>query len=150
MTATQQDYSREIVGKIPAHDAYQRLTQVQDWWTKSFKGRAEKVGDKFGVRWGETFVDFEVIEAIPDQRMTWLVSNCDLPWLKDRHEWTNTQVAWELSSQGDGTSVRITHRGLKPEVECYEQCQEGWDFYVGQSLLRLLNEGKGSPDREGA
>ncbi len=37
----------------------------------------------------------------------------------------------------------MTHVGLVPEAECYNDCKAGWDKHVGESLLKLLTEGKG-------
>jgi hypothetical protein len=39
----------------------------------------------------------------------------------------------------------MTHIGLVPGVECYEDCKKGWNFYVGESLFRWMTEGKGLP-----
>jgi hypothetical protein len=42
----------------------------------------------------------------------------------------------------------MTHAGLVPGVECYGNCEKGWDFYVGESLLRLLTENTGLADQQ--
>ena len=39
----------------------------------------------------------------------------------------------------------MTHVGLTPDKECYEDCNKGWSFYVGESLRKLITEGKGLP-----
>jgi len=36
-------------------------------------------------------------------------------------------------------------RGFGSGVECYGNCKIGWDFCVGESLLKLLTENKGLP-----
>ena len=40
----------------------------------------------------------------------------------------------------------MKHVGLIPEIECYESCEKGWNFFTGDSLLKLINEGKGMPE----
>jgi hypothetical protein len=52
-----------------------------------------------------------------------------------------------LSSADGQTRVTMTHLGLLPGIECYNDCSTGWNFYVGQSLLQLLTGGKGLPDQ---
>lgn len=36
-------------------------------------------------------------------------------------------------------------KDLIPEMECYDDCKPGWDFYLNESLAKLLNEGRGLP-----
>ena len=57
---------------------------------------------------------------------------------------------WEVSTEKGATKISMAHVGLVPGIECYEDCKAGWDFYVGESLLKLLTENKGLPDRESA
>jgi hypothetical protein len=35
-----------------------------------------------------------------------------------------------------------------PGIECYNGCEKAWDFYIQESLLQLLNEGKGMPEKK--
>jgi hypothetical protein len=39
----------------------------------------------------------------------------------------------------------MRHIGLKPGIECFEDCVSGWDEHIKDSLFRLINEGKGTP-----
>jgi hypothetical protein len=141
----QQDYTKTIRSKASPRETTKQIDRVGAWWTASFTGSAQKVGDTFGVRFGETFVNFQVVEHT-DRRIVWQVTDSLLPWLKDRTEWTGTHVVWEITVVGDETTVQMTHEGLVPQVECYENCEKGWNFYVGESLRKLLAEGAGMPD----
>ena len=140
-----QDYTCSIEAGVPAKEAYDKIARVPEWWAKNFEGSARKAGDRFTVRWGETFVTFEISEAVPDSRVVWEVVDCYLPWLKDKTEWTGTRVAWEILSSGGKTTVTMIHHGLTPEVECYGSCEKGWNQYFQGSLLRFLTEGTGAP-----
>lgn len=144
--ATQRDYQAMISANIRAEEAIDRISRVPDWWTKGFTGASQKPGDTFIVRWGETFVEFRVTDVIPEKKIVWQVTNCNLPWQADKTEWKNTKVRWEISAKDGSTTVRMTHVGLVQETECYENCEKGWNFYVKESLHRLLTEGKGLPD----
>jgi Activator of Hsp90 ATPase homolog 1-like protein len=145
---TSKDYDRSIKANIPPAQAFDKITRVPDWWTKGFTGCSQKLGDNFTVRFGETFVDFKISELVPDNKIVWEVTDSNLHWLKDKKEWNGTKVVWEVSPEGKSeTRVRMTHSGLVPGVECYDRCKEGWDFYVGESLLKLLTEKKGLPDQ---
>jgi Activator of Hsp90 ATPase homolog 1-like protein len=142
----QQDYHKTITADIPADEAFAKIGCVSDWWTKGFSGQARKPGDTFSVRFGETYVDFEITEVVPNKKIVWQVTDCNLHRLKGKKAWNDTKVEWEVSSQSKTTKVSMTHVGLVPGIEGYEFFKEGWNFYVGESLLKILNENKGLPD----
>ena len=121
---------------------------MPDWWTKWFTGAAQKVGDAFTVRFGEIFVDFKISEVVPGKSVVLRVTDCNLQWIDDKKEWKGTSVVWETSPDNGATRVRMTHVGLAPGAECYDNCKGGWDFFVGESLSKLLNENTGIPDRK--
>lgn len=138
-------YTRSIEVHVVPSKVYADICDVSQWWTKSFKGRAESRGDKFKIQFGETFVDFEVIEAVPDRRIVWQVTDCYLHWV-DNNEWTGTSIGWDITPANGVTTVKMTHHGLTPDDECYDSCEPGWNFYVGRSLPALLKTGDGLPD----
>jgi hypothetical protein len=51
---TEQDYSASITANITAQEAAARISRVTDWWTASFTGALNKVGDTFTLCWGDT------------------------------------------------------------------------------------------------
>jgi len=146
---TGQDYSASILANITAEEATERINRVADWWTASFTGAAEKTGDTFSVRWGETFVEFAVSELVHAKRIVWKVTDCNLPFVEDKKEWKNTEVVFGIASDGAATTVTMTHSGLEPGIECYETCMKGWNFFIKESLRKLLTENRGMPDRVG-
>ena len=105
-----------------------------------------KLNDTFKVSFGETFVDFKVIDMIPNSKVVWKVIDCYLHWINDKYEWKNTEIDFEISPTKGGTQMTMTHVGLEPGIECYDNCREGWDFYAGGSLVKLITEKKGLPD----
>jgi Activator of Hsp90 ATPase homolog 1-like protein len=143
---TGQDYSASITANITAQEATDRINRVADWWTASFTGASRLVGDAFTVRFGETFVDFAVVELVPARRIVWRVTDCNLHFIGDKKEWKDTRVVFDISSDGAATTVTMTHAGLMPGVECYEVCRKGWNFYIMESLQKLLRENQGIPD----
>jgi hypothetical protein len=142
----QKNYHSSIAAHVSPKEAFASIANVSAWWAKNFKGKATKNGDTFRVTFGDTWVDFEIADAIPEKQIVWKVKDCHLPWLKDKKEWNNTQVNWKISSQNGATKVDMTHIGLIPSVECYEACEEGWNGHVKDSLQQLLNTGKGKPE----
>jgi uncharacterized protein YndB with AHSA1/START domain len=146
------NYHKSIIVNISAEEAMKKISQVNLWWKKDFKGSAEKLNDTFTVPFTEpSFVDFIVSELIPDKKIVWKVTDCYLPWFRDKKEWNNTEVVFQLSEEspddtiGQGsTKIDFTHIGLVPEVECYDVCEKGWNGHI-HTLGQLINEGKGLP-----
>ncbi|HZQ54615.1 MAG TPA: SRPBCC domain-containing protein [Bryobacteraceae bacterium] len=141
------DYQRTIQAGISPAEALSRINRVSDWWTKNFNGRSQNPDDQFTIRFGETFVDFQVSEVVPGKKVAWQVTDCNLHWINDKKEWKGSSIVWELSSNDGTTQVKMKHVGLAPRAECYANCKAGWDFFVGESLLKLLNENQGLPDQ---
>ena len=141
----QKDYSCTITPNVSAHAAFTGICRVSDWWAKTTEGSTQHLNDKFIVRFGETNVTFKIVEMDDDKKIVWHVTDCYLPFLNDKSEWTNTYVVFEISDKNNLTQIDFTHIGLQPVIECYDMCVKGWDQYVKGSLFKLLTENKGAP-----
>jgi hypothetical protein len=144
------NYHRTIIVNASPAEAMKKISQVNHWWKADFTGQAGKLNDQFTVPFGDlegekSFVDFIVKEMVPDRKMVWKVTNCNLPWFKDKTEWNNTEVVFDLTADNNQTKIDFTHIGLVPGIECYEACEKGWDGHVTKSLFSLINEGAGNP-----
>ncbi|HLX91389.1 MAG TPA: SRPBCC domain-containing protein [Puia sp.] len=142
----QKDYQASIAVQADAKKAFNDVCHVSDWWAKNFTGASQKLNDVFTVRFGETFVTFRLTEAVPGKKVVWLVTDCNLHWLKDKKEWRGTSVVFEFSETAGETRIRMTHRGLVPGIECFPDCKKGWDGFIKESLPNLVNMGKGMPE----
>jgi hypothetical protein len=126
-------------------EAMKKIGQVNKWWAKKVKGKTEKLNDKFTVDFGETYVDFTISELVPNKKVVWKVTDCNLNWIKNKKEWNDTEVAFILSEKKSATQIDFTHIGLVPSAECYEDCEVGWTEHVTLSLVKFINEGIGMP-----
>lgn len=142
-----QNYTCQIEAGVSAKEAFDGINRVSNWWTANLEGSSQKLNDVFTTHFGDTFTTMRITESIAGKKVTWLVTNCYLAWLKDKHEWTGTEITFDISSNGNTTAIKMTHVGLVPEVECYTDCEKGWNFYIKESLLKLLIEGNGRPER---
>jgi hypothetical protein len=71
-TTTKKDFTYNFVVNAPAKETMERISQVDLWWAKKFKGEASKLNDEFSVYFGgpeDTFVDFKISEVIPDKKI---------------------------------------------------------------------------------
>ena len=146
MIMEQKNYHCSIAANITPEQAYSGIANVAGWWAKNFKGKALNLGDIFTVQFGETNVTFEIIEAIPGKKVVWKVTDCYLHWLNDKTEWNGTTIVWEITTANGMTKIDMTHVGLTPVVECYNDCKKGWDGHITGSLFKLVTEGFGKPE----
>jgi len=143
---SQQNYRCDITVNVSAEDAFGAITNhISKWWGKNFEGNSRIPGDIFTVHFGKTFGTFKITEVVPDKKIVWLTIDCYLEVFKDKQQWKSTTIVWEISSNINSTHVTMTHVGLVPGIECYEDCEKGWDFYIKESLFKFLTEGKGLP-----
>jgi len=143
----EQDFTYSITVKATPAAAMKGISQVGQWWAKEFKGKAAKLNDEFSVYFGDdTFVDFKIAEHIPGKKITWLVTDCNLGWVKNKKEWKNNEAIWTLTEKDGKTVIDFMHKGLTPESDCYESCKPGWTHHIKDSLLKLINNGKGFPE----
>ena len=140
------NYQYTITAPTTPAEAFEKISRVVDWWAVNFKGDAKNLHDRFTVHFARTTWSLmEIVEVEPNTHIMWKVVDCHLPIFKDPLVWMNNFIAWEISPEGAQTRVTMTHIGLFPGVECYEDCRKGWNFYIGESLYKLLTEGRGLP-----
>jgi Activator of Hsp90 ATPase homolog 1-like protein. len=139
------NFHTTIKVKDSAEGALKKINQVNKWWAKNVKGKTEKLNDKFTVDFGTTYVDFKISELMPDKKVVWKITDCNLGWIKNKKEWNGTEVIFEISEKTNVTQIDFTHVGLVPSCECYEDCKIGWTEHVTESLVKFINEGKGMP-----
>jgi hypothetical protein len=139
------DLHRTITANVSPEEAFKAICKVNEWWSKNIEGNTEKLGDVFTYHSRDTWVTFKITECVAGKKIVWHAMDCYLHSFKDKTEWKNTDVIFEIIGNGNSTKINFTHAGLVPEVECYERCVKGWDQYFTGSLLKLLNTGKGQP-----
>ncbi len=139
-----ENYHSSVTANISPDEAFKGICKVSEWWGH-IEGKTEKLHDVFTYRPNDTWVTFKITECIPGKKIVWYATDCYLPWLKDKTEWRDTDVVFEIEEKGDATQINFTHVGLVPEVECYNGCVKGWDKYFKDSLLKLLTSEEKQP-----
>jgi uncharacterized protein YndB with AHSA1/START domain len=143
ITDERQDYARELVLKAPRErllEAFTTLDGLAGWWTSAVSGDPSVSGTitfRFGDQRKVMQVDKSTVRAV-----TW---TC----IEDNHhrEWAGTRIIVQLEElDGGKTLMRFRHEGLMPELECYGQCEAGWDYFMA-SIAAYVESGEGSPWR---
>jgi len=143
----EQDHTIAITVNATAQEAFKCINSVTKWWTENLEGSSQKLNDEFTVRFDDVHESTQkLVELITDKKVVWLVTNSKLNFVKDKQEWTNTKIVFDIAEKDDKTQIRFTHLGLIPDVECYSGCSNAWGQYIQGSLLKLLTDGKGIPE----
>ena len=123
---------------------FDAITNVRAWWTGEIEGDAGEIGDTFSYRYpGIHFSEQLVTEVIPERKIVWKVTDACLEGLQDPSEWTGTTITFDITPKGDETELRFSHLGLVPELACFDNCSNGWAFFVNVSLRELIATGEG-------
>lgn len=142
-----QDFTATILVDKTPKEVFKAVTNVRGWWSEEIKGNTDTLNDEFTYNYKDVHkCRMKLVEVIPDKKVVWQVLDNYFNFTKDKSEWKDTKVSFEISKQGEKTKLHFTHLGLVPEYECYSACSDGWTQYVKHSLLNLIITGKGQPN----
>lgn len=135
--------ARIEVAKL-SHDVFNCIKDVPKWWSKDFEGSSRKLNDEFIIHHPNAhYSKQKLVEVTPNKKMVWLVTDSTLHWIqKDKQEWTNTKMIFDLCDDNGKTILHFTHEGLVPKKECYEMCSKGWSMVIKDQLFNYISNGK--------
>lgn len=134
------------VDQSPA-DVFAAVNNVRDWWSGNIEGRTDKLNEEWTYRYQDIhYSKQKITELVPNKRVVWHVVDSRINFVEDKEEWTGTDIVFEITEKGDKTELTFTHKGLVPAVACYEKCAPAWDYYINDSLYKLITTGRGAPN----
>jgi hypothetical protein len=139
-----QDFTTSFYVEAAPANVFQTISDVRQWWSGLFGEEIQDESDEsftFKAGDGIHYSRQKLIESMPERKLTWLVTDSELGFVKEPGEWTGTRIGFELIPEGSGTSVTFTHSGLTPALECFDQCSSAWSRYLNERLLPLFNQG---------
>ena len=135
-----------LVDQNPA-TAFHAIQNFRAWWSEEIEGRTDKLNEEFTYHYKDVHrCKMRIIEFVPNKKVVWHVLDNYFNFTKDKGEWKDTKISFEISKKGDKTEVNFTQFGLVPEYECFDICSDAWSQYIQQSLLSLITTGKGQPN----
>ena len=144
VAAASDDYSYEMRVHVPVAQVIAAVTDaavIGRWWTAV--SRAEREGDQVQLFMGGDAPAVVVrIEHVPGTgEVTWTVTDCAV-----MADWVGTKPSFAVQPDDDGNvSIAFRHVGLRPALECFDQCRAGWNHFM-PSLHQFLETGEGRPN----
>ncbi|MDP1921298.1 MAG: SRPBCC domain-containing protein [Myxococcales bacterium] len=146
---TDQSFSTRFTVTQSPEAVFAAIQNVRGWWSQTVEGKTAELGDEFTYRYPKMHVSRQKLtEVIPGKKMVWKVLSATLSFVKDQHEWSDTEIIFDIAKKGAKTEVVFTHRGLVPAFECFDACSGAWGTYVTKSLKQLIETGTGEPDEK--
>ncbi len=141
------DFSTTIVVDKTSEKAFKAIKNFRAWWSEDIEGETDKINEVFFYHYKDVHLcKIKLIEITPNERLIYQIIDNQFNFTKDKTEWINTQLIFEISSKNSETHIEFTHKGLVPEYECYEICEDAWSNYIKKSLFDLISSGKGEPN----
>jgi hypothetical protein len=140
-------YSTAFMVIQSPEEAFKGITNVRGWWSEEIEGDTDKLGE-FKYHYQDVHrCTLKITELVPGKKVAWHVVDNHFSFVKDKSEWVDTDILFEIARKEDKTEVRFTHVGLVPDYECYDVCHDAWGTYINGSLRELIASGKGKPNQ---
>lgn len=127
------------------------LTQtekIKGWWTTHCEVSHE-TGGQSKFHFDKSFFVMKNERLITNQEVAWECVDHHFESLEPitkTDEWIGTHIIFKLKENDKKwTDISFEHQGLTPALECYSDCESGWDHFLKTSLKRFVEVRKGQP-----
>jgi hypothetical protein len=144
----EQNYTTSFTVDQSPQEVFAAVNNVRGWWSGDIEGETDRLGAEFRYRSGDLHDSTQKItEFVPGEKVVWHVVDSRINFVRDKTEWTGTDIIFEISRKNDRTELRFTHVGLAPAIECYDACSDAWGLYINRSLFTFITAGDAAPAR---
>ncbi|HKT40746.1 MAG TPA: SRPBCC domain-containing protein [Rhodanobacteraceae bacterium] len=128
--------------QAPRESVYQAIATAEglrNWLSRDADLDTELGGDgEIRFAEGKRILKIGLRELKPTTRIVWKVLSAAMP------TWEDTTVAFEMTSEGDGTMLHFRHRGFQQADDLFAMSTTIWASFL-ISLKQYLETGKGMP-----
>jgi uncharacterized protein YndB with AHSA1/START domain len=129
----QSNYTKAISVEAPISTVFAMLATlegIRSWWEGTVAGDASEQGElRFALPDSDDYTKISVDSVTVPNDIAWSV-------LEDSGfggEWMGTSIFFHLEEDVDGScTLTLHHRGMTPALDCFVDCQSGWDRHLAQ------------------
>src|SRR6185369_9579081 len=111
------DYTTSFTVDKTPEEAFAAINNVRGWWSGKIEGSADKLGDEFTYRYEDLhYSKQKVTEFVLGKKVVWHVVDASINFVKDKTEWKDTEITFEISKKDNKTEIRFSHVGLVPAI----------------------------------
>jgi hypothetical protein len=139
------DYSATITTTAPPEAAARKIgDELERWWST----RVTRSDSAFTLRFNNSHASFALDPGATADAFSWTCTDAHMiiEDVADAGEWRGTQLVWQVTPTETGSAVTMTHKGLTPDIACFDVCRRGWQHYFETSLRDHLNGADGAPN----
>ncbi|MBK6700016.1 MAG: SRPBCC domain-containing protein [Saprospiraceae bacterium] len=131
-----QNFQYKLTTPKNSKEVFAHIINPKNWWIglyhETIEGKSDDLNDEFSFRAGDGvhYSNQKLIDLLPDKKIVWLVTECNLSFLKNTNEWTGTKICFDIEQVNNKTKITFTHNGLIPLMECYGGCSNAWSKYL--------------------
>ncbi|WP_240417293.1 SRPBCC family protein [Paenibacillus periandrae] len=142
-----QSYSTFFKVDQSPEEVFAAINNVRGWWSEEIEGTTDELGEFKYHHQDIHRCTIQITELVPGKKVVWHITDNYFNFVKEKSEWKDTDIVFEIDKKDGKTEVRFTHVGLVPAYECYAVCTDSWGIYISGSLHDLITKGKGQPNQ---
>src|SRR5687767_11307156 len=94
-------FTTTLVVDQTAKEVFDAINNVRGWWSEDVKGATNKLNEEFSYHYEDIHrAKIRIIEFVPDQKVVWHVVDNYFNFIKDKKEWTDTKIIFEIEKEG--------------------------------------------------
>src|SRR5581483_9707005 len=102
------DFTITLLVDSTPEQVFDAINNVQQWWSGENEGRTDRLGE-FVHRHGDMHrCTVKVTELVPGKKVHWHVVDNEFNFVKDKSEWKDTDIVFEIAKRGGKTELRFT------------------------------------------
>ena len=106
-----QSYTTSFTVDQSPEEVFDAINNVRGWWSEEIDGRTHKLGAVFEYHYKDLHRSTQKItELARGTRVVWHVVEGFLNFVKDKTEWSGTEVVFDITRKDDKTELRFTHK----------------------------------------
>src|SRR5687767_9299343 len=124
------DFTTTFVVDQTPEEVFKAVNNVRGWWSEEIEGGTEKLNDEFNYHFKDVHISkMKLIEVVPNKKVVWRVMDNHFKFTKDKREWIDNKIVFDITQKGNQTQLQFTQVGLVPQYECYDICRDAWSNY---------------------